>query len=820
MSGLKSDLRWAWRGLSRRPGFTAVAILSLALGIGANATVFSLANAVLLRPLPVRDPGRLVALHTVTPDVPFHLQISWQNFRDLRERVRTLSSLIATGPATVSLSGGGRPEQVFGQMVTGDYFGVLGVKPALGRGFLPEEDRTPGSHPVVVLGDGLWRRRFGGDRGIVGRTIRMNGEAFTVVGVAPPGFRGLQPLNSPELWVPMMMYPRVMPGRLRPYFEVRGAPLLGVVGRLAPGRTLEQARQELESVSAALAAEHPQVNERRTVVPLPLLDTVGGPDEHAGYVRAAGLLLALVGAVLLIACANLANLLLARSAGRRPEMAVRLSLGSSRGRLVRQLLTESLLLVLAGGLAGLLLAAWARRLVPLLGSPYLPDALEIPIDGRVLAFTLGISVLTGLLFGLAPALQAGRADLAAGLGNRAREAAPGRLGRFGFQGLLVALQIALSLVALAGAAAFLRSLANARSIDPGFDHERLLVLSFDLDGAGYDEARGRDLLRRMTERLEAVPGVRSAAVGENLLLVEPGLRRAVAPDGGTLTADSGPPIIVQTNAVSPAYFDTMGIRRLRGRGFTGADRDGAPAVVVINRTMAERLWAGEDPVGRRFRFLGPDEPEREVVGVVEDSRYNELGEEPQLYVFLPLAQAWSSAVSLHVRTEGDPEDLLAAVRREVQAVVPQVPLVDVRPMSRVLDLELWAPRTGAALFSLLGGVALLLSLVGVYGVTAYGVAQRWREIGIRSALGARHGDVQRLFLRRGMAAVIAGLALGLAGALALSRWISSMLYDVAATDPVLLGSAALLLTGAALLATWIPSRQAARVPPAVVLRQD
>ena len=694
MSGLQSDLRWALRGLARRPGFTAVAVLSLALGIGANATVFSLANAVLLRPLPVREPARLVALHTITPDIPVHLQISWENFRDLRERSRTLTGLMATGPATVSLSGGGPPEQVFGQMVTGDYFDVLGVRPALGRAFLPEEDRTPGSHPVVVLGDGLWRRRFGGDPGIVGRTIRLNGEAFTVVGIAPPGFRGLQPLNSPELWVPMMMYPRVMPSRLRIYFEARGAPLLGVVGRLAPGKSLEQARDELEALSTALAEEYPLANQRRTVVPIPLLDTVGGPDEHAGYVRAAGLLLALVGAVLLIACANLANLLLARSAGRRPEMAVRLSLGSSRGRLVRQLLTESLLLVLAGGLAGLLLAAWARRLVPLLGSPYLPDALEIPIDGRVLAFTLGLSVLTGLLFGLAPALRAGRADLAAGLGARAREEAPGKLGRFGFQGLLVALQVALSLIALAGAAAFLRSLANARSIDPGFDHERLLVLSFDLDGAGYGETRGQDLLGRMIERLAAVPGVRSAAAGENLLLVEQGIRRAVALEGQPAD-NSGPPTIVQTNAVGPSYFDTLSIRRLRGRAFTAADRAGAPHVVVINRTMAEHLWSGEDPVGRRFRFLGPDEPEREVVGVVEDSRYNDLGEEPQLYVFLPLAQAWSSAVTLHVRTEGDPEDLVGTVRREIQAVVPEVPLVDVRPMSRVLDLELLgAPHGG------------------------------------------------------------------------------------------------------------------------------
>lgn len=820
MSGLLFDLRWALRGLVRRPGFTVVAVLSLALGIGANATVFSVANAVLLRPLPVRDPARLVALHTITPDIPVHLQISWQNFRDLRERARTLTGLIATGPATVSLAGDGPPEQVFGQMVTGDYFDVLGVQPALGRGFLPEEDRTPDSHPVVVLSDGLWRRRFGGDRRILGRPIQMNGQAFTVVGVAPAGFRGLQPLDSPELWVPMMMHSRVMPGRLRPYFDVRGAPLLGVVGRLAPGKSFEQARAELEALSAALAEEYPQVNERRTVVPLPLLDTAGGPDEHSGYVRAAGLLLALVGAVLLIACANLANLFLAHAARRRPEMAVRLSLGAGRGRLVRQLLTESLLLVLLGGLAGLLLAAWARRLVPLLGSPYLPDTLAIPIDGRVLAFTLGLSLLTGLLFGLAPALQAGRADLIAGLGSRTREALPGRLGRFGFQSLLVTLQIALSLVALAGAAAFLRSLASARSMDPGFDHERLLVLSLDLDGAGYDEVRGQDVLRRMTERLKAIPGVRSAAVGENLLLVEPGLRRVVAPDGGAPTAGSGPPTIVQTNAVSPNYFETMGIRLVRGRGFTGADREGAPAVVMVNHTMAERLWVGENPVGRRFRFLGPDEPEREVVGVVEDSRYNDLGEEPQLYVFLPLAQAYSSAVSLHVRTEGDPESLLATVRREVQALVPQVPLVDPRPMSRVLDLELWAPRTGAALFSLLGGVALLLSLVGVYGVTAYGVAQRWREIGIRVALGARHGEVQRLFLRRGLVAVVAGLALGLAGSAALSRWVSGMLYGVAATDPVLLGSAALLLAGAALLATWIPSRRVARVPPAVVLRQD
>jgi predicted permease len=795
-----------------------VAVLSLALGIGANAAVFSLANALLLRPLPVRDPARLVALFTVTPDFPAHLPVSWPNFRDFRERSRALTGLIATGPATVSLSGNGEPEQLYGQMVTGDYFDVLGVKPALGRAFLPEEDRAPGGPPVAVLGDGLWRRRFGADPKIVGRTIRLNGQPFTVVGVAPPGFRGLQPLDSPELWVPMAMYPRVLPGRLRPLFESRAVPLLRVVGRLAPGASREQAEQEVKAIAAALAAEHP-ANQRRTVVLLPLLDTVGGPDDHAGYVRAAGLLLALVGAVLLIACANLASLLLARAAGRRPEMAVRLSLGSSRGRLVRQLLAESLLLALAGGLAGLLLAAWARRLMPLLGSPYLPDTLEVPLDARVVAFTLALSALTGLLFGLAPALQAGRSDLSAGFGGRSgHEPAPGRLGRLGLQGLLVAIQIALATVALTGAAVFLRSLTQMRAIDPGFEPEHLLVLSLDLDGAGYDENRGKDLLDRVVERLAAVPGVRSAAVGENLLLVEQGLRRPVALEGRA--ADTGAPVLVQTNAVGPGYFETLGIRRLRGRGFLAGDRAGAAPVAVINQTLADLLWKGEDPLGRHFRFLGRDEPEREVVGVVRDSSYNDLGEEPQPYVFLPWLQAYSSAVTLHVRTRGSPGDLAGTVRREVQALIPEVPLVDMRPMSRVLDQELWAPRTGAAFFSVLAALALLLSLLGVYGVTAYGISRRRQEIGIRTALGARPADVSRLFVMRSLAAVAAGLALGLAGVLALARLIAGMLYGVAPTEPSLVLAAALLLSGAALLAAWIPARRAARVSPAQILKQE
>jgi predicted permease len=816
MGELLQDVRYAARGLLQRPGFTAVAILSLALGIGANTTIYTCIQAVFLQPLPVADISRLVAVYTVASDIPGYLPISRLNFVDYREQAAVFSDLALVAAINLSLSGA-QPEAVDGLMVSARYFDLLGVRPVLGRGFLPEEDRI--ARPVVVLGYGLWQRRFGSDPRILGRPIRLNGREVTVVGVAPRGFHGTDFVSHADFWVPAGMYQQVLPRTVVPLWQNRRVLAFGGVGRLAPGMSPHLAEAVLRSLSARLAREYPDANRNRSVALVPLGQAVIDPNSRKGYTRAAGLLAAMVGLILLIACANLANMLLVRASRRRKEIAIRIALGGRRSHLVRQLLTESLLLSLAASAAGLLLAAWSLRWISHIQSPYLPASLTLGLDGRVLLVTLALSLLTALLFGLAPALATSRPDLVpalkSGIAAAAGAAGPGR--RLWLRDLLIVGQVGLSVVVLAGALLFLRSLRNAQRIDTGFERERLAVFSFDLDSQGFDEAHGAQFLRQLAAQAAALPGVRSAAIGENLMLADSGVRHILLVDSPAAPTDQR--IIAQASSVGPGYFETLGIPILRGRALSPADRADSRPVVVINQTLADRFWHDQSPLGKRFTIL-PWKRAFEIVGVVPDVKYNSLGEEPQLYLYLPIEQEYTPAVTLHVRTRGEPGTVVGSIRAQIQALAPAMPLIRATTMTATIGDLLWAPRACAVLLAVFGAAALVLVTIGIYGVIAHSIAERRREIGIRMALGARPADVVALFLRQGFPPVAIGLACGLAGGLLAVRTMADLLFGVAPEDPLVFLVTFLLLAAVSTLANYLPTRRATAVSPLIVMRQE
>jgi len=820
MATFLQDLRFAARVLLRNPGFTAVAVLSLALGIGANSTIFTLVNAVLLRPLPMQDPDRLVALFTTDErnrgSFFNYMQTSRPNFQDYRQGNDVFSGMVAHNGLPLAFSGKGEPEQIFGEMVSGDFFGVLGVKPALGRAFLPDEDKVPGASLVTVLSDSFWQRRLGGDPAVVGREIALNGHAFTVVGIAPQGFKGANAIFAPALWVPTMTHPQLATGFLKENMESRRALIFGMTGRLKPGVTLVEAEARLKAIAGQLAREYPDDNAGRSVALLPLSQATINPGFRENMTRAAVLLLTMVGLVLLIACANVANLLLARASARQREVAVRLSLGASRGRLVRQLLTEGLLLALVACVLGLLIAYWAQGVLWSQRPPGLAvDAVDLTPNLRVLGFTLAVSLVTAIAFGLAPALRASRPDIVGELKQRGGPAVGGNR-PLNLRSLLVAGQVALALVALVGAGLFVKSLGNAQRIDPGFDHEKLAVLTVDLGAQGYGEQQARDFQRRMLERAAALPGVERATLASGVPLFQGGFMRTVFPEGVD-SSDRKNGKLVQLNTVEPGYFETMGISLLRGRDFAPSDHPESTRVVVVNETMAKQFWPEQEAVGKRFKFFGQDWW-NEVVGIARDGKYNFLGENPQPHIYLSLTQTFEPAVSLHLRTAGDPATALGMARREVQSMDRVLPITNAFTFGEILRQSLWAPRMGAALLAVFGLLSLVLAVIGIYGVMAYSVNQRTRELGLRMALGADQGDVLRLVVRQGVTLAAFGIAVGLALAFAGTRLVGNLLFGVTTHDPLIFAGIPLLLALAALLASVQPAWRAARVDPAVALR--
>jgi predicted permease len=823
------DLRFGARLLAKSPGFTIVAALSLALGIGANTTIFTLVNAVLLNPLPVEDPSQLVSVFATdernrdAAGFGF-LQLSPANFKDLREKNEVFTDIASHQGIPMSISGGtGEPQQVFGEIVSGNFFAVLGARPLIGRGFLPDEDVKPGEKLVCVLGYGEWQKRFGGDPSIVGREISLNGRKFSVVGVMRNGFKGTNAIGAPALWVPYMTYREMTAGFLleliRP--DSRRGLVLNATGRLKPGVSVKQAEANLKTIAHQLEEDYPNENKGRSVTLVPVAQATINPGFRNNIVMAGGVLMTIVGLVLIIACANVANLLLARASARQKEIAVRLSLGASRRRLIAQLLSEGTLLALIGGASGLLLAYWAQGLLWSFRPPFLqPDAVDLHPDTRVLLFTLAVSLVTGVLFGLAPAIQASRPDLVVELKEKS-SVPTGSARLFSLRNLLVAAQVALSLVALVGAGLFLRSLQNAQAITPGFDAEHLATLTVDLGGQGYTEARGQQFQREALERARSVPGVQSASLSSTIPLFAGGFARTVFLEGQD-TSDRRAGRLVQITVGSPKLLDTLGIPLLRGRSLAETDQPNTPAVVIINETMAKRFWPDQDPIGKRFKFFGQDFF-NQVVGVAKDSKYNFIGEDPTPFIYQATTQVYQPTVSLIVKA-GNPGAVLGTLRGEIQQLDKNMPLTAVFTLGQIFDQSLWAPRMAASLLLIFAGLSLLLAVIGIYGVMAYAVNQRTREIGIRMALGASRGEVLRMVVLQGFRLTVIGVAVGLAFSLVVTRLVSTalgnLLINVSPTDVMTFVVVPVVLTVAALGASYVPALRATRIDPMVALRYE
>ena len=819
MSSLLRDLRFGLRQLVAAPAFTAAAIASLALGIGVNTAVFSLVNGFFLRPLPVAEPERLVAIYTTDPQTAGMLPMSWLNFVDLEREAAggggVLDTAVAARPLPVALAGaGGAAEQVAAELVTGGYWRLAGIEPASGRFFGPETDAEPGAHPVAVLSHSLWQSRFGGDPDVVGSTVQVNRRPYTVAAVAPEGFRGLNLLAEPEMWLPAGQRGELASGQVAEFFALRRGLMMWVYGRLAPGTSIEQAEASLAALAAELERAHPEENAGRSLAVVPAAEAAIHPDRRGWFDLAGKVLMTVVGLVLLVACANVANLLLARAVARRKEVAVRLAIGAGRGRMVRQLLAESLLLALAGGVAGLLVGLVTREVLWHFRPPLVPEGLDVGLDPRVLGFTIAAALVTGILFGLAPALRSVRTDLVTAL-KEEPSASPSRRRRLPLAEGLVVAQVVLSVVALVGAGLFLRSLGNVLDLDPGFERERLAFVSFDLGAQGYDQARAEAFYRRAVEAAAALPGADAAVVAARGLLDGGGIQRGVEANGRLEEGQQAP--MARLNAVGPGYFETVGVEIAAGRGIEERDRSGAPAVAVVNQTAAERFWPGGSAVGRRFRFTG-DEVEREVIGVARDAKYVSLADAPQPFVYLPIAQNHVPAATLLVRTEGDPAPVADRLRQSVQALDPELPLVRLDTMGAFLHAFPSGLRMGSVFLGVFAALALALTGVGLAGVLAYGIGQRRRELALRVALGAGRPELRRLVLSRGLGLVGAGLVLGLAGAIPFAHWIERFLVEGDPADPVPFAVACGVIAVVAVAAVLVPARRAVATDPSLVLR--
>jgi putative ABC transport system permease protein len=828
---LWQDSRYGVRMLLKQPGFTSIAVLTLALGIGANTAIYSLMDKLIVRSLPIKEPATLVllqgkALSDSQFETFFLTEFSWADYLDYRAKNRVFTDLTAMSQSPVNLGSGDQMERVRAELVSDNYFETLGVRPSLGRDFLPDENKSPGAHPVAMISYSLWRSRFGGDPKVVGQTVQLNESSYTIIGVAPSSFKGLEVESPVDVWVPAMMRSQI--AQMRPedddWVGNRGAAVFKLLGRLKPGSTKEGAQAAMDTLARQVRDSYlPKKDERQffnlsqmMLVPAgkgisPLRDKISGTLE---------LLFAVVGLILIIACANVANLLLARSASRRKEIAIRLALGAGRVRLVRQLLTESMILAAAGGAAGMLLAPWLSGL-PLFyqaGPEAAGAVLDHSINWRVAAFTLLVASLTGLLFGLLPALQASRPDLIPAIKEEGASQADRSSFNLSRRALIIA-QVALSMVVLVSAGLFLRSLGRLLAIDPGFSPEKVLVAELELPMSKYNTERSQDFYRRLLERLKALPGVESVATANYTPLGGTVSLAKILVEGQAANAGELPTAFNYT--VSAGYHELMGIRLLQGRGFTAEDRKGAPNVAIVNEALARRFFPGGNALGKKIS-LGVGEPWMEIVGVTRDVK--SLGlilDRTDLQLDLPVEQHdISNPQRVLVRARHDAADLLASVRREVRAFDPGLSFFKTKTLKDDLLANISTQRMLAGLISLFGALALLLASIGLYGVIAYSVSHRTREIGIRMALGAQAGDVLKLVMREGLLLIAIGLSIGLASAWGATRLIKGYLYSVSASDPLTFIAIAVLLIIVTSLACWIPARRAAKVDPMIALRYE
>lgn len=817
------DLRFAFRMLLKSPGFTVVAVLTLALGLSANTTIFGLVSTFFFNPLPVKDPHQLVMVMQKSGFWGLPHGHSWLDYRDYQARVKEFSDVLALFLCPVHLSASGTaPERTWVEAVSGNYFSMLGAQAALGRLFLPGEGDTVGADPVVVLAHACWQSRFGGDPAVVGRSINLNGRPFTVIGVAAPEFTGAEWAIAVSAFLPATMLETLLGGRGGMLTD-RGAPVFKVMARLRPEATLAEARAAVQVVAKQLEAEYPREHRESTVLVVPEQQCRPEPSFSEFMPLAAAVFMGMVGLILFIACANVANLMFSRAVLRQREMGIRAALGASRGQLIRQLLTESVVLAVIASGVGIAFAWWSGGLL----AGFTPTS-DIPVrtdqgwDWRVFAFTFAVAVLAGILTGLAPALRATRLEISTVL----KEGGPTGTGpgRHLFRSGLVIAQVAVCLIVLVGGGLFVQSLRQAARLELGFRTDHLVMASLDLGLQGYSDTRGRQFHQELRERIASLPGVSNVTLAATVPF-DYGVRLAEIGAEGQTT--DGPPgkdgyLPAAYNAVDPAYLAAMGITLLQGRDFTAQDNESAPHVAILNQTAARRLWPDQDPIGKRFRLdRGGDLVQ--VIGVARDGKYVMLGEQARPFVYAPLAQRYSSPVTLHVRTEGDPLGLVPSLRHVLATLDPDLPIYNVRTMDehlRTSAFGLMPLRVGATLAAVQGALALVLAVMGVYGLVAYAVSQRTREIGIRMALGAQGVDVLRLVVREGSRLTAIGLAIGLVVSLGFCLVLDRLLVGMSPVNLPVFVAVMALLAGVAALACYLPARRAVRIDPMLALRYE
>jgi putative ABC transport system permease protein len=820
MTMLLQDLRYGWRMLAKTPGLTAAVAITLAFGIGANALIFSFVNGFLLHPMPVPHPEQIAVL-SAQQKGSFQLltSFSYPDFLDFRQQAAPFADVAGYRPALQGLSADKRVDQVLASFVTDNYFSALEVQPALGR-LIAAGESQPGEEPVLVLGYSYWRRRFGGDPRVIGKHVRVNGSAATIVGVVPKQFHGAIAVTEMDVYLPWSSAASIEQGTGN-LVNDRGARTTRVLARLKPGVSFSQAQASVDVIAARLAKQYPatdsnvtvRVYRERLARPAPLANNI--VEVIAGFFLILGALL------LLLACLNVVNVLLARATARQREMALRAALGADRGTMIRQMLTETILLGLLGGALGMIFGAWANPGdLAKLASTSIPIRLDVSFDWHVFAYSFAAALCAGVFVGLWPALRASRADLNQILQEGGRSDSGGT-GRNRLRSALVIAQVAGSLLLLIIAALFVRSLQNAQTMDLGFEPDHVLSFNLDAHQIGYDEARANEFYRRLDNRTRALPGVRTVSLAFGAPLTGSVQTGTVTLEGQTLAGGQhSPPLFF--NSVDPNYFETVRVPLLRGRVFTDLDNQTAPAVAIVNQTMADKFWPRQDPLGQRFSLKTGAEPEKtlQVVGVAGNGKYLLIAEDPAPFFYVALAQNYVSTRTLLIRSSVPPERLLKPVQDEIHQLAPDLPVTEAKTMKQSLADDLLEYRLGAALAAVMGGIGLLLAVIGIYGIVSFSTAQRTREIGIRMALGGSARDVISLVLRQGVRMVTIGLAIGVFAALGITRVMTRLLIGISPNDPLTYAAVALLLAAIALAACWLPARRATRVDPGVALRYE